>query len=241
MIELKLSFGIEVITKIIRRNKLPCRWKSFNSAEWLKRRDNDIYFERARKENYRCRSAFKLIEIDDKYKLIQPGHNVIDIGAAPGSWSQVLAKRTNANGADGKRPKGSVIAIDLSHIFPIEGVHILSNMDFTSNTAQDKVMEVLGKKKLDFVFSDMAPKASGVRDLDKTNIVNLVYPVIVFSVNNLRRGGGCLLKLWEGQHHKLVEDIKKFFKSITCVKPQATHSESSEIYVIGQQFYGLKK
>lgn len=114
-------------------------------------------------------------------------------------------------------------------------------MDFTDKSSQEEILEILRPRKLDFVLSDMAPKASGFKSLDQENIVKLVYPVVVFAVQNLRIGGGCLVKIWEGKHQNLVKEMKRFFKLVTYEKPKATYDSSSEIYLLGREFLGLEK
>jgi len=214
--------------------------KSKGSQEWLTRQLNDPYVLKARTENYRARSAYKLIEIDDKHKILRPGQVVIDCGASPGSWSQVVVKRVNGDGKDVNQRKGLVVAVDLIGIYPIDGVTIVPNSDFTSKNTQNLIHQVLDGRKVDVILSDMAPNASGVHDLDYESILTLVYAAIEFSIGSLKRGGTLLFKIWEGGREKQIEqDLLQFYEKVTRVKPNASRSDSSEKFLIASKFKGI--
>ncbi|KFM80523.1 putative ribosomal RNA methyltransferase, partial [Stegodyphus mimosarum] len=132
--------------------------KSKSSQEWLTRQLNDVYVKKCRYDRYRCRSAYKLLEIDEKYRILRPGLSVIDCGAAPGSWTQVVVRKMKLDSADEKK-KGLVIAVDLQHIDPLKGAIILKNSDFTDLAVQDEICKLLPTGKADVILSDMAPKA----------------------------------------------------------------------------------
>ncbi|XP_072931878.1 rRNA methyltransferase 2, mitochondrial [Epargyreus clarus] len=216
------------------------RWKS--SQQWLIRQNADPYVEKARIYNYRCRSAFKLLEMNDKTNILMPGLTVVDLGASPGSWSQVAVQKTNADGADKSKPKGTVLSIDKLQIFPIPGATIMSNMDFSTIEAHDKVVEALNGKKVDVVLSDMAPSATGVKELDKDRIIGLCYMAIRFAALVTRNDGNLLIKVWDGKEVPILEmDLERFYKSIKILKPQASRSESSEKFLLARGFKGIQR
>ncbi|XP_056020351.1 ribosomal RNA large subunit methyltransferase E-like isoform X2 [Ostrea edulis] len=215
------------------------RMKGTSSRQWIQRQHNDIYVKRARAENWRCRSAFKLLEIDDKYKILQPGQLVIDIGAAPGSWTQVACQRTNAT--DSSRPRGRVISIDLLPISKIPGADVLDCMDFTSQDCQEKIILLSEGKKPDVMLSDMAPNASGFKEFDGRLLVSLVSKVLQFSVTQLAVNGTVLVKLWQGSGcRELTTVMEELFTSVKLVKPKASRDDSREIYFLCQKFKGLE-
>jgi 23S rRNA (uridine2552-2'-O)-methyltransferase len=216
--------------------------KGASSHNWLSRQLTDPYVEKAKMMNYRCRSAFKLIEIDDRYEILRPGMIVVDCGAAPGSWTQVAAKRVNADGSDPRAPQGLVLSIDKQQIFPVEGATVLGNTDFTNPQSQSKIVECLAGKKPDSVVSDMAPNATGVKDLDNENMIHLCYTVLRFAVQMSEVGASLLVKLWQcGEARQLENDISKFYKSVKPVKPSSSRSDSAEMFLLGRDFKGLMK
>ncbi|XP_062611844.1 rRNA methyltransferase 2, mitochondrial-like [Saccostrea cucullata] len=215
------------------------RMKGTSSRKWLQRQQSDMYVKMARTENWRCRSAFKLLEIDDKYKILKPGQLVIDIGAAPGSWSQVVCQRTNAAGLDINSPKGKVISIDLLPISKIPGACIIDCTDFTSQDCQDKIIQNSDGRKADVILSDMAPNASGMKEFDGRLLVSLVSKVLQFSVNHLVTNGTVLVKLWQGSGCDDLSDVmEELFSSVKIVKPRASRVDSREIYFLCQKFKG---
>ncbi|XP_060077746.1 rRNA methyltransferase 2, mitochondrial-like [Ylistrum balloti] len=214
--------------------------KSIGSQKWLTQQLNDPYVKRAKLENWRCRSAFKLLEIDEKHKILKPGNIVIDCGAAPGSWCQVAAKKVNATKSDPHRPAGTVIGVDLLHIEPLDGVTFLTKSDFTNKDVQNTILESLNGKKVQVVLSDMAPRASDARQLDHERSVELCASVLRFSVTILRHGGHLLCKLWMGpEQDKLHRALDRMFASVKVVKPPASRNSSSEIYFLAKDFTGV--
>ncbi|KAJ8678588.1 hypothetical protein QAD02_014375 [Eretmocerus hayati] len=215
--------------------------KKHSSQQWLVRQLKDPYIEKAKQHNYRCRSAFKLLEIHEKFGILHPGMHVVDCGAAPGSWTQVATRLTNANGRILDEPHGKVIAIDKLPIHPVEGASILGNLDFTTERAQDTLFKCLDGSFVDLVMSDMAPNATGVKDMDHENIIKLAYAVLKFALTVTCHEGSLIIKLWDGSKAPQLEaDIAKYFKSVKIVRPQATRDESSEKFILARNFKGLK-
>ncbi|XP_068157939.1 rRNA methyltransferase 2, mitochondrial [Drosophila tropicalis] len=211
--------------------------KSKSSQEWLTRQLADPYVEKAHMMNYRCRSAFKLLEMDDKYHLMQPGHTVIDCGAAPGSWTQVAVERTNANGKQEKKPLGSVISIDLLHFHAVPGAVIYGGMDFTSAVAQQRLKESLAGRQVNCVLSDMAPNATGVRMLDQESITNLCYEVLRFALAMSAPDANLVVKVWDnGDVPKLERDMLRHYEKVKRVKPRASRGDSAEHFLVARGF-----
>ncbi|XP_068632113.1 rRNA methyltransferase 2, mitochondrial [Battus philenor] len=216
------------------------RFKS--SQQWLTRQKADPYVEKAKIYNYRCRSAFKLLEMNEKTNILTPGLTVIDLGASPGSWTQVAVQKTNADGADKSKPKGKVLSIDKLQIFPIEGATIMSNMDFSTIAAHDKVVAILNGQKVDVVLSDMAPSATGIRELDKDRIIGLCYMAIRFAALVTKVDGNLLFKVWDGKEVPILEmDLERFYKNIKILKPKASRSDSSEKFILARGFKGIQR
>ena len=214
--------------------------KSTSSQLWLTRQLNDPYVRKARYENYRCRSAFKLIEIDDKYNIIKPGMIVIDCGAAPGSWTQVLVKRLELTG-DQPFKTGAVISIDIRPFSPVEGAIIMPAVDFTKPLNQANILHALNGKKVDLICSDMAPNTTGIKELDHDAIVTLCYSVLQFGTTVLKHDTGvCLVKFFDGNRtSKLLNDFEKFFHRVDIIKPLASRGDSAESFVLAREFKGI--
>ena len=203
-----------------------------SSKEWLERQLNDPYVLRAQREGFRSRAAFKLKEIDDKYRLLKPGMAVVDLGAAPGGWSQIAAAKVGA--ANGK---GRVVAIDLLEMGEIPGV-TFAQLDFLSNDAPDKLRAMLGGGA-DLVLSDMAANTTGHRKTDQLRIVGLVEVAAVFAREVLKPGGAFLAKvLQSGADASLLAELKHDFTTIRHVKPAASRQDSSERYLLATGFRG---
>ncbi|XKL60933.1 hypothetical protein PGB90_007990 [Kerria lacca] len=216
--------------------------RSKNTQEWITRQLSDPYVKAAKYHNFRCRSAFKLIQINEKYKIINPGNIVIDCGAAPGSWSQVAAVECNSNQKRNKMPIGTVIGIDLLNIFPIEGVTFLNQSDFTTSETQNKIINLLNGEKVDVVLSDMAPNASGIKSLDHEKLIEMAYNVLKFAVINSKVNSNCLIKFWAGGRLTEIEnDMRRFYSNVKYIKPDASRSDSAEIYLLARFFKGIKK
>uniref|UniRef100_A0A8D8NXG9 rRNA methyltransferase 2, mitochondrial n=1 Tax=Culex pipiens TaxID=7175 RepID=A0A8D8NXG9_CULPI len=216
--------------------------KKKSSQEWLTRQLNDPFVERAKMANYRCRSAFKLLEIDQKYNIIKPGFTVIDCGAAPGSWSQIAVKQSNADGAALGKPKGTVIGVDLLQIYPIAHATTLGNTDFTRTESQDKIRSLLGEKRIDCVLSDMAPNATGVRSLDQENIITLCYSVLRFAILMSSPNASLLMKVWDnGEVPALEKNIQRYYQQVKRIKPRASRADSAENFVLARGFVGVER
>jgi 23S rRNA (uridine2552-2'-O)-methyltransferase len=203
-----------------------------SSKLWLERQLNDPYVARARREGLRSRAAFKLKEIDEKYKLLKSGMAVIDLGAAPGGWSQIAAKRVGS--ADGK---GRVVAIDVLDMGELPGVEF-AQMDFLDADAPARLRDMLGGGA-DVVMSDMAANTTGHRKTDQLRIVGLVEAAAEFACEVLNPGGTFLAKVFQsGADAELLAQLKKNFSTIRHVKPAASRQDSSERYLLATGFRG---
>jgi 23S rRNA (uridine2552-2'-O)-methyltransferase len=206
--------------------------RSHSSTLWLERQLNDPYVARAKREGYRSRAAYKLIEIDDKLRFLKPGARVLDLGAAPGGWSQVAAKRIGA--ADGK---GRVVGIDLLEMGAVPGVDFMV-LDFMDPKAPDLLKEKLGGAA-DVVLSDMAANATGHRQTDHLKIMALVEAAADFAREVLAPAGTFVAKVLQGgTESELLAALKRDFASVRHIKPAASRSDSSELYVVASGFRG---
>lgn len=205
--------------------------RKLSSKLWLDRQLNDPYVARAKREGMRSRAAYKLSEIDDKAHFLKKGSRVVDLGAAPGGWSQVAAKRVNA-------PKqGRVIAIDLLQIDPVPGVEF-TQLDFLDPTAPDQLKAMLGGLA-DVVLSDMAANATGHRKTDHIKIVALVEAAYEFAREVLAPGGTFLAKVLQGgTEASLLGPLKRDFVTVKHIKPAASRSDSAELYLLALGFRG---
>jgi len=200
-----------------------------SSRAWLERQLSDPYVARAKREGYRSRAAFKLIEIDEKYHVLKSGAHVVDLGAAPGGWSEIAAKRVG--------PKGKVIALDILEMNPIPGVAFL-HLDFLDNAAPDRLKEMLGGKA-DVVLSDMAANATGHRRTDHLRIMALAEAAALFAREVLKPGGNFLCKVLQGgTEATLLAELKRDFESVKHVKPPASRTDSAELYLLARGFRG---
>jgi 23S rRNA (uridine2552-2'-O)-methyltransferase len=203
------------------------------STRWLQRQLNDPYVEEAKRQGYRSRAAFKLIEIDDKHHLLKPGATVIDLGAAPGGWSQVAAERVKS-----AKGKGTVIAADLNEIEPVEGVEFMV-LDVTDADAGEKIRAALDGARVDVVLSDMAASATGHRGTDHLRVIGLAEAALDIAEDTLKPGGAYLAKVLQGgAGQDLVSRLKKGFTKVAHVKPKASRADSSEVYVLATGFRG---
>jgi 23S rRNA (uridine2552-2'-O)-methyltransferase len=208
------------------------RKRSLSSTLWLERQLNDPYVARAKREGYRSRAAFKLIEIDDRYHFLKPGQRVVDLGAAPGGWSQVAAQKIGA-----EQGRGRVIGIDLLEMEPPPGV-AFKVMDFLEPDAPERLREWLGGKA-DIVLSDMAANATGHKKTDQLRIIGLVELAAEFACEVLAEGGAFLAKVIQGgTENALLSRLKREFATVRHVKPQASRADSSELYVLATGFRG---
>ncbi len=206
--------------------------RTVSQKRWLERQLNDPYVARARREGMRSRAAYKLIEIDDKHHLLKPDARVVDLGAAPGGWSEVAAKRVGA--ADGR---GKVVAIDILDMAPVAGVEFL-HLDFLDPQAPARLTAALGGAA-DVVLSDMAANATGHKKTDQLKIMALVEAAAEFAREVLRPGGSFLAKaLQGGTQPALLAQLKRDFASVKHVKPAASRADSSELYLLATGFRG---
>ncbi|KAL1130722.1 hypothetical protein AAG570_011963 [Ranatra chinensis] len=192
--------------------------------------------------NYRCRSSFKLLEMDDQYNLFQPGQVVIDCGAAPGSWSQIAALKAGAQDEGVEHSSGMVISIDRLPIYPIPGATTLGSCDFTKPETQEKIKKLLNGRQVDLILSDMAPNATGIKSMDHEAIIALAYSVIRFALLVSRVGASLVVKVWEGRELiNLQKELHRFYKVVRLVKPPASRSDSAEKFVLARDFVGIKR
>jgi 23S rRNA (uridine2552-2'-O)-methyltransferase len=205
--------------------------RSLSSKLWLERQLNDPYVARAKREGFRSRAAFKLIEIDDKHRLLKPGARVVDLGAAPGGWSQVAAKRVGA--------RGKVVAIDILEMAPVAGVEFAQS-DFLDEDAPEKLKARLGGPA-DIVLSDMAANATGHRPTDHLKIMALAEAAAEFAREVLAPGGSFLCKVLQGgTEAALLAQLKRDFATVKHVKPAASRTDSAELYLLATGFRGQR-
>jgi 23S rRNA (uridine2552-2'-O)-methyltransferase len=203
--------------------------RKVSSARWLERQLNDPYVKRAKAEGYRSRAAYKLLELDEKYGLLKSVKAVVDLGIAPGGWSQVVRRRS---------PVARIAGIDLLPTDPIDGVAILQ-MDFMEEGAPDRLREAIGTDQVDLVMSDMAANTVGHPQTDHLRTMVLVEAGMEFACEVLRPGGAYVAKvLAGGADNNLVAELKRHFATVKHAKPPASRKDSSEWYVIAQGFKG---
>ncbi|MGD9784282.1 MAG: RlmE family RNA methyltransferase [Hyphomicrobiaceae bacterium] len=209
------------------------RRRSQASTRWLERQLNDPYVAASKREGMRSRAAYKLKEIDDKYAILKPGHRVVDLGAAPGGWSQVAAERVKAT--DGR---GQVVAIDYLDVDPLPGVEFLK-LDFTDATAEAQLKARLRDGGADVVLSDMAAPTVGHTRTDHLRIMGLAEAAAAFAVDVLAPGGAFLCKVFQGGTERdLLTLLKRSFAVVRHVKPPASRADSAELYVLATGFKG---
>ena len=216
--------------------KIKTKSKKVNKA-WLNDHVNDPWVKLAHKEGYRARAAYKLKEIDESLGLIRPGHRVVDLGSAPGAWSQYVRRRLSPHGAAVGELNGAIIAIDLLPMEPIEGVQFLQG-DFREAPVLAQLEALVGGQKLDAVVSDMAPNLSGVESVDAARISHLIELAVDFSVQHLKPEGALVVKVFHGSgYSQLVQLFKDTFRVVKPIKPKASRDRSSETFLVG---IGLK-
>ena len=211
--------------------------RKLSSTLWLERQLNDPYVMRARKEGYRGRAAYKILELDDKFGFLKPGARVVDLGCAPGGWCQVAVARVNALGERPNKPVGTVLGVDLQEVVPISGA-VIHQLDFLEDGADDKVKAWLGGPA-DVVLSDMAAAASGHRQTDHLRVVALCEAAAQFAFDVLEEGGTFVAKvLAGGAETALQTTLKRNFTKVANVKPPASRPDSSEKFVVAMGFKG---
>ncbi len=207
--------------------------RTVSQKQWLERQLNDPYVHEARKRGYRSRAAFKLIEIDDKYKFLKIGGNIIDLGAAPGGWSQISAQRVNS-----LEGKGKVVAIDMHGMLEMPGV-VIFKKDFLEDDAPQMLVDALGGEKADCVISDMAAHATGHRQTDHIQIMGLAEAAHAFAKDVLKPGGTFLAKVLRGgTEGDLLKQLKVDFATVRHVKPMSSRDDSAELFVLATGFRG---
>lgn len=216
------SLGVRVRT---------AKGRKVSSTRWLERQLNDPYVQAAQREGYRSRAAYKLLEINEKHALLKPGDVVIDLGAAPGGWTQVAVSQVAA-----ETGKGHVVALDILDMDAVPGA-VMLKADFMEDEALDLLSEALGRRQANIVMSDMAASATGHKQTDHLRIMALCEAALDFAENILAPGGVFLAKVLQGgTENTLLQRLKQTFKTVKHVKPGASRADSSELYVLAQGF-----
>ncbi|HEY8048710.1 MAG TPA: RlmE family RNA methyltransferase [Ramlibacter sp.] len=216
--------------------KIKTKSKKVNKA-WLNDHVNDPYVKLAQKEGFRARAAYKLKEIDETLRLIKPGDVVVDLGSAPGAWSQYVRRKFAPEGAAVGELNGTLIALDILPMEPVEGVTFLQG-DLREDAVLQRLHEALRGRPVDVVVSDMAPNLSGIESADAARIAHLVELAVEFSKSHLKPGGALVVKLFHGSgYSQLVKLFKETFRSVKPLKPKASRDKSSETFLVG---VGLK-
>jgi len=217
--------------------KVKTQSKKVNKA-WLNDHVNDPYVKLAKKEGYRAMAAYKLKEIDEELKLIKPGDVVVDLGSTPGAWSQYVRRKLAPEGAASGELDGSIIALDILPMDPIEGVEFILG-DFREPTVGSQLTDVLKGRVVDVVVSDMAPNLSGIESADAARISHLVELALEFSQTHMKKEGALVVKVFHGSgYSQLVKLFKNTFKVVKPMKPKASRSNSAENFIVG---IGLKE
>ncbi len=212
--------------------KVKTKSKKVNKS-WLNDHVNDTYVKLAQREGFRARAAYKLKEIDETLGLIKPGHLVVDLGSTPGAWSQYVRRRLSPQGAASGTLNGTIIALDLLPMDPIEGVQFLQG-DFREGEVLDQLEVLMAGRKADVVVSDMAPNLSGIASADAARITHLVELAVEFSKVHMKPQGALVVKLFHGgSYSPLVQLFKETFKLVKPIKPKASRDKSSETFLVG--------
>jgi len=219
---------------VFERVKTARRRKSSSTA-WLKRQLNDPYVIEAKRRGFRSRAAFKILELNEKFNFLKPGGRIVDLGAAPGGWSQAAYELVMAGDK-----KGKIVALDIQEMDPIEGIEIL-HLDFTAGNAPGALKQALGGEA-DVVMSDMAAPSTGHTGTDHLRIIGLCETALEFSREVLAPGGTFIAKVLQGgTEGELLNNLKRDFKTVRHVKPPASRQDSAEMYVVGLNFKGRQK
>ena len=202
--------------------------KTASSKRWVEEHDSDYYVKHAHKLNYRSRSSFKIIEIQDKYKLVKPNSFVVDLGAAPGGWSEQIVKYAGS--------KGKIIALDLLDMNPIAGVDFIQG-DFSADETYNKLCNLVDNKKIDNIVCDMSPNLSGNKTSDQAKSIYLLELALDFATNNLKKDGNYVTKLFQGVgSDEYIKQVREHFSKVTIFKPKSSRPRSKEVYIIAQKF-----
>jgi 23S rRNA (uridine2552-2'-O)-methyltransferase len=212
--------------------KVKTKSKKVNKS-WLNDHVNDPYVKLAKREGYRARAAYKLKEIDETFGLIKQGNLVVDLGSAPGAWSQYARRRLSPGGAAVGDLNGTILAVDLLPMEPVEGVHFIQG-DFTQADVLAQVQAIVGDRPVDVVVSDMAPNLSGIDSVDAARITHLVELAVEFAQMHLKPQGALVVKVFHGSgYSQLVKLFKDSFKIVKPIKPKASRDKSSEQFLVG--------
>lgn len=204
--------------------------RSKTSDRWLKEHFDDVWVKKSREDGYRSRASYKLIELDEKDRLFRPGQIVVDLGAAPGGWSQVAVERVG--------DKGVVIASDILEMSPLAGVEFVQG-DFTEQSVLDELLELMGDRRADVVISDMAPNMSGMAAVDIPNAMGLVELALDMAQQVLKPGGVFVAKVFQGEgFDTLLAEMRKSFGTVVSRKPDSSRARSREIYQVCKGFKG---
>jgi 23S rRNA (uridine2552-2'-O)-methyltransferase len=221
----------------LRQKVKTARGRKLSSTLWLERQLNDPYVQRAKREGYRGRAAYKILELDDRFRFLVPGARVVDLGCAPGGWCQVAVPRINALGEKSGKARGRIIGVDLQEVEPIAGAE-LHVLDFLEDGADDKIKAWLGGRA-DVVMSDMAASASGHKQTDHIRIVALCEAAAQLAFDVLEPGGTFVAKVLAGGAEAGLQTIlKQRFEKVSNVKPAASRADSSEKFVVATGFRG---
>lgn len=202
-----------------------------HGKSWIARHINDPFVQKAQKLGYRSRATFKLLELHERDKLFKPNMTVIDLGAAPGGWSQILVKLVGKN--------GKIIALDRLEMDPLAGVTFLQG-DFTEQSVLESLESLVGAEKVDWVVSDMAPNLSGTVAVDQPRMMILADLALDFALQHLKKGGGFLVKVFQGEDFDLyIKKLRQCFEKVVIRKPDASRSASRELYVLARGYYNI--
>jgi len=222
-----------LLSLLERKNmKVKTKSKKVNKS-WLNDHVNDPYVKLAKKEGYRARAAYKLKEIDETFGLIKPGNLVVDLGSAPGAWSQYIRRKLSPQGAAMGDLNGTILAVDLLPMEPVEGVHFIQG-DFTEADVLAQLQAIVGDRPVDVVVSDMAPNLSGIDSVDAARIAHLIELAVEFAQMHLKPQGALVVKVFHGSgYSQLVKLFKDSFKVVKPIKPKASRDKSSEQFLVG--------
>ncbi len=223
-----------VLSPLAQRYELKAKTKSKKvNKSWLNDHVNDTYVKLAQREGYRARAAYKLKEIDEQLSLIKPGNVVVDLGCAPGAWSQYLRRRLSPTGAASGTLNGTIIGLDILHMEPVEDVIFIQG-DFREEEVLTQLEAALQGRIVDVVVSDMAPNLTGIESTDATRIAHLIELAVDFAQKHLKDDGALVVKLFHGSGYSdLVNLFKSTFRVVKPIKPKASRDKSSETFLVG--------
>ncbi|NCC27909.1 MAG: 23S rRNA (uridine(2552)-2'-O)-methyltransferase RlmE [Gammaproteobacteria bacterium] len=203
--------------------------KTASSRKWLDRQHSDPYVKRAQREGYRSRAAYKLLEIQEKDRILRPGMRVLDLGAAPGSWSQIAARLVG--------PSGRTVALDLLPMDPLAGVVVMQG-DFRESEMLEQLCAVLGGESLDLVLSDMAPNITGMTVVDQPRSMHLAELALDLARSRLQPGGALVVKVFQGTgFEEILTELRRSFSKVVSRKPKSSRSQSRELYLVAKGFH----